>query len=343
MNAEAADAIHTYALTSPLSTLTHGDVIVREEWQGSDNLLWRLGVAPNGASDPSPDVVIKMYMDAGWVRGRREHEAQQLFAPLGLAPQPLWFDRDAELLPRQVVGYSYVDGAAPDMADPAIRQAIAVAIARVHASDAAAMPRVSPNPMNFDTFWTLLQENVATVRADLDGNAAFIAALDALLRSAGNVAAAAAPLWANAVPTPIHGEFSPENTLIAPTGVIFVDWELSGLGDPALEVARFVQGHLVEPAARDAWLTAYLAACNAPGMAERIAIYRRLLPIEWLCLLLGGLEDAVTTFGAEIRADMVNLVTAVFAAAASAMEVAETPSRYAIERLLQSFEAGGKS
>ncbi len=343
MNAEAADAIRTYAVTSPLSTLHGRDLIVREEWQGSDNLLWRLGVEANGAVEAVADTVIKMYMDAGWVRGRREFEAQQLFAPLGLAPQPLWFDRDAELLPRQVVAYQYVDGSPPDMADPGVQHAMAEAIARVHASDAAAMARISPNPMGFETFWTLLQENVATVRRELGDNTQLIQPLDALQRAAAALAEASAPLWANAAPTPVHGEFSPENTLITPSGVTFVDWELSGLGDPALEIARFVQGHLVEAHVREQWLQSYHAAFSTPELAERIAVYRRLLPVEWLCLLLGGLEDAVSTFGAEIREDMIKLVDAVFAAAGGALEVDVQPGRAAIEELLDSLIAGGNA
>jgi hypothetical protein len=342
MNSEAADAIRTYAVTSPLSTLAGRDVIVREEWQGSDNLLWRLGVASNGAQEPVADTVLKMYMEAGWVRGRREYEAQQLFSPLGLAPQPLWFDRDAELLPRQVVGYAYVDGSPPDMADPGVQAAVAQAIARVHATDAAELARVSPNPMGFKTFWTLLQENIATVSTDLAPFPDLVRGMTELQTAASALAAEAAPLWANATPTPIHGEFSPENTLITPRGVTFVDWELSGLGDPALEVARFAQGHLVETATREQWLATYLAAFNPPQMAERIALYRMLLPIEWLCLLLGGLEDALATFGPEIRNDMIKLVDAVFAAAGSAVDAPNQPSRSAIEHLLDSLAAGGK-
>ena len=341
MNTEAADAIRTYALTSPLSTLAGSDLVVREEWQGSDNLLWRLSVASNGVAEPAADTVIKMYMDAGWVRGRREFEAQQLFAPLGLAPKPLWFDRDAELLPRQVVAYAYVAGSPPDMADAQVRRALALAIATVHASDAGAMPRVSPNPMGFDTFSTLLQENIATVRTDMAHNSAIAKALDALQAAAASLAVDAASLWANAAATPVHGEFSPENTLIVPGGVTLLDWELSGLGDPALEVARFVQGHLVDNAARAAWLETYLTAYSAPGLADRIAIYRRLLPTEWLCLLLGGLEDALHTFGADIRDDMIKLVDAVFAAAAEALDVPAKPERTSIEHMLDALIAGG--
>lgn len=342
MNAEeAADEIRMYAQTSPLSTLTGRDVTVRAELAGSDNLLWRLSASGNGAAGEPTDVVIKMYMDAGWVRGRREHEAQQLFAPLGLAPQPLWFDRDAESLPRQVVGYRWVEGDAANMRDAGVRRAVAEAIARVHATDTAALSRYSPNPMGIETYWTLLQESMVTVCADLEGEPELATALDGLMRAATALARDSVPLWANAAPTLVHGEFSPENTLVGPTGVTFVDWELSGLGDPALEVARFVQGHLVD-AAQQEWLAEYRAGFDAPGLADQIDVYRRLLPVEWLCLLLDGMEEALNTYGPEIREDMLALVDAVFRAATGAFDGAARPGRDAIQRWLQTQLTGGK-
>ncbi len=340
MNAEeVADEIRMYAQTSPVSTLAGRDVVVRGELQGSDNLLWRLSAS--GGNDAPDEVVLKMYMDAGWVRGKREHEAQQLFAPLGLAPQPLWFDRDPELLPRQAVGYTWVEGAPVDMADRTIRRAMAEAIARVHATDPAAMPRFSPNPMGIETFWTLLRDNAGTVRSHLDDEPELAWPLNELLQAATAFVEQSLPLWHGAAPTPVHGELSPENTLVVPGGICFVDWELAGLGDPALEIARFIQGHLAGEEVQREWLADYLSYFDTPGMAERIAVYRRLLPIEWLCLLLDGLEEALRTYGTEIGDDMVRLVDAVFGTATDAFPGTTRPGRYAIQRRLRNIMAGG--
>ncbi len=100
---DLTQAVHTYLTTAPTSQFVGAEVEIRSHWQGADNLLWHV-VAPRG------EAVLKLFLDAGQARSRRQFDGQQLFGPLGLAPQPLWVDRYPEGLSRQVLVYRWVNG-----------------------------------------------------------------------------------------------------------------------------------------------------------------------------------------------------------------------------------------
>ena len=66
-------------------------------------MLWRV-------ESRGQEAVLKLSLDAGQVRSRREFDGQTLLAPFGLAPPPLWLDRIPETLPRSVLVYRWVAG-----------------------------------------------------------------------------------------------------------------------------------------------------------------------------------------------------------------------------------------
>jgi hypothetical protein len=81
-----------------------------------------------------------------------------------------------------------------------------------------------------------------------------------------------------------------------------------GLGDGALEVARFLHVHrqLVAPPLVDAWLDAYLDSLGDATAPARIELYRRqLLPLQDAVYLLnGGVKlSAEERQSPELRAD----------------------------------------
>lgn len=314
MNAEESttEAVREYLASAPGSLLAGRDVRVAERWQGADNLLWR--VDAEGAQ-----AVAKLYLDAGWVRGRRQHDAHLAFAPLGLAPQPLWFDREPEGLKHQVVVYAYAPGREPDTASSADMDAIGEAIAAVHWGGSASIARIAPHPLTLTTFGAILEAGVQGAQkwianARLPGLAEAFADLAS---AAFRVIDEAAPLWQGAAPVPIHGDLILENMLADGGRVLFLDWELCGLGDPSLETARFLTATpFADESARERWLSAYLKRSGSALLARRIAIYRTLLPFEYLVTILTGVRE----HGAELddgdRSDLLLLLDTLFTRAA---------------------------
>lgn len=316
-----APASHFYGLAAAIT----------ETWQGSDNVLYRVRATDlHGGNDV--DAVVKLYPDAGYVRGRRQYDAQLAFSLLGLAPRPIWFDKEPENLAWPLLVYPWAAGATPTGAEPGTLTALACAAAAVHAADAGTLTRYAPHAMSLQSWWQVQGQTAETVARRLAAIPELGGPFAALAERARANVAAALPLWAGAGLVTVHGDFALENVLAGEGGrVILLDWEMSGLGDPALEVARFLaQTPLDLPGWEDAWLAEYLAAFDRPGLAERIATYRALLPCEWLCRLLDGLHqveaDGAEALTAAERADLRTLIAAVWQRAAAALGAEPPPA-----------------
>ena len=279
--------IHRYLTTAPASHFVGQTVTVLDAWEGSENLLWRVECRGQAA-------VVKLYLDAGQARGRRQFDAHERYAPFGLAPRPLWFDRYPEGLSRQLLVYEWTPGDPLSVAEPAQAAALALAIARVHQADPSTVRRFCPNPLNLDYFWRILRGGMGSAQQWLmhATDNPLGAWLAQLTTRAERLVQAALPLWGAAQPTPVHGDLRPENVLYRFGDAILLDWELFGLGDPALDVARLLQQSRpeLERAGQTEWLAHYLAVVEQPGLGERIAAYDQLLPLQAASFLLNGLR-----------------------------------------------------
>ncbi len=286
---DLSTTIHTYLTTAPTSGFNGQDVTVLEEWRGTNNLLWR--VACSGQ-----EAVLKLFLDAGQARSRRQFDGQQSFAPLGLAPRPRWYDRYPVGLARQVLIYDWAPGHRFDPTNGATVFALADALARVHGSDPGEVMRFSPNPINLDYLWRMLRTSITQI----DGWLATLKS-PALQQAFGQTAGAATarinralPLWEGAPPAPVHGDLVMENIVVSFGNPVLVDWELFGLGDPAQEAAGFLlhARSQLDPALHARWLETYLAGMAQPGLAERIAVYLQVLPFRNLCRLLESVRQS---------------------------------------------------
>lgn len=281
-------SIHTYLTTAPTSHFLDQRVDMVDHWQGRDNLLWRV-------TCQGQEAVVKLYLDAGQARSRRQFDGQQLFAPLGLAPQPLWYDRHPTGLSRQLMIYRWVPGALIDPGNLPQLFSLAQSVAQLHGGDVSEVRRFCPNPLNLDYLWRILHSGIGPVQRWLQeqGAAALLALLDQLFTAAAQVVEAALPWWVGVPPAPVHGDLRLENVIDSFGAAVLLDWEMFGLGDPALEVANFLylsQGDLAVTG-QEEWLAQYLTHFDQPGLAQRIAVYRRILPLQSVCFLLGGLRD----------------------------------------------------
>lgn len=289
--------IQSYLSQAPTSEFRGLDVAIVDHWEGRDNLLWRIE-ARRAAADghaAAQTAVLKLFLDAGQARSRRQYDGQTIFAPLGIAPQPLWYDRYPEGLSRQIMVYRWAPGEAPAPTDEQHLHELARAVSMVHGGDAGEVRRVSPNPINLDYLWRLLagstQKNVAWLGRL--GQTAMADAFTGLGDAAAALVANALPLWHGVPPAPVHGDLRLENAVIGPGGCVLLDWEMFGLGDPAQEAAHFLElsKHEMTATQQATWLDLYLATMDQPGLDARVAVYRHVAAYRAVSFLLDGLRE----------------------------------------------------
>ncbi|MEM7133583.1 MAG: aminoglycoside phosphotransferase family protein [Chloroflexota bacterium] len=289
MDQQLSQDIHTYLATASSSEFCQQEVEILEGWEGSENLLWQ--VQSNGQ-----EAVLKLFLDAGQARSRRQYDGQQSFASLGIAPRPLWFDRYPHGLARQVLVYEWMPGELLNPAESNGMLSLAQSIAQIHSGDPNDVRRFSPNPVNLDYFWRVQQGSFGPIHSWLNDHNGHNLSIhfSTLAERAETLVEAALPLWSGSSPAPVHGDLKLENCLSHFGSTALLDWELFGIGDPALDVARFLhfsQQEIAEEMA-ESWLDHYLSMADQPGLAQRIGVFQRLLIFQSLCYILDGLRSA---------------------------------------------------
>jgi thiamine kinase-like enzyme len=91
--------------------------------------------------------------------------------------------------------------------------------------------------------------------------------------------------WSKTSPTLCHVDANFRNILRRPGQWSSVDWENSGWGDPAFEIAELMThpAYLDIPASRWAWVAdAYASRVDDPSVRERIDVYYRVLLVWWV-------------------------------------------------------------
>lgn len=295
------DEVLTYLKSAPAGVFGGQRIELLDHWAGSTNLLWRVDCR-------GQEAVLKFYLDAGQVRSRREFDGQTLLSPYGLAPQPLWLDRIPETLPRSVLVYRWVEGEPFDAGDEDQWLAMAGALAQVHAAPVDGVHRFSPHPVNLAFFWSVLGPSLPPLQNWLASRRLVrLTGLLGRLHGRGQqIVNEALPLWDQA-PVAVHGDLRLENVLDSFGAPVLLDWEQFGLGDPALEVARFLheQRHAAPAPLLEEWLDAYLDGSEDETIDLRIAFYQQLLPLQDAAYLLsGGMKlSAEDRRAPELRAD----------------------------------------
>jgi hypothetical protein len=310
-------AVHAYLTGAGGSAFSGKPVEMLAAWSGDDHLLWR--VACRGQ-----EAVVKLFLDAGQARSRRQFDGHTLMHPHDLAPAPLWVDRYPEGLARQLCVYVWCDAAAltpglRDNRDDGLN-AFANGVARLHSAPLTDLRRFSPHPLNLDVHWRIASSGFAQAVAALPDTLPLRATLAAILQAAHSAVSLALPLWRTAQPAPVHGDLRLEHALWDGVRLHLVDWELFGLGDPALDIARFLHRATATlgAGASERWLQRYLDQVDIPDLDVRIAAYRRLLPLDDIAFLIQGLHRyAGDPALAAALPDLTNALSASIAAAAA--------------------------
>lgn len=226
---------------------------------GSSNRAIRL-------RDARQDVVVRIAGDAATVLGvdcESELTMQRLAAGLGLAP--------AILIARPTDGLLVMQHAAgreltyEDLHEPAMLQRIGAWLARLHAAPSPALPAIDTGAR---AAGYLAQMIAMQAPAPAEAIAARLAARRRALSAPARI-------------VPCHHDLHFGNLVDAPGGLLAIDWEYAGPGDPAADIAACIGYHALEPDEVDALLAGY-------GAADA-TLRQRLSALQWIfdCLWYG--------------------------------------------------------
>ena len=247
---------------------------------GANNRVYRAVSRENGQA-----LAIKFYIRDARDRAGREFATLTLLHQLGhiRVPQALWLERFAD------------------------RPALAPAVVQTWLSG-----EVSPNPPENDADWHRLIEHlravhqvrpqpgrelsdvVLTMNSAADGlhaideqMALFPASAQppALQRLRAAAQAYTWPTWPKPQQCLCRGDTNTSNFVRSPTGWGSVDWEYSGWGDPAFEVADLMAMPPYQTVSEDRWawvLALYMADVTDPYFELRVQTYRRIMFLWWV-------------------------------------------------------------
>jgi aminoglycoside phosphotransferase (APT) family kinase protein len=242
-------------------------------------------------------LIAKEYMSDEELDGPlNEYRALRLVEPLDIAPRPVFFDPSLG----QVVVYEFLDGTMWDRRVPSAAELSSLADrwVELHSLPIEGLWIGRGQARNAPT-------QVLRLRAPIERYAAWAAGGDAARRDAAATCLRALerglvnglPLIPEVAPLCFcRSDARFANVIARPDGRVgLVDWEDSGLRDPARELADLLlhpnQEDLFDTDGWQPFLDRYLAsrAANA-GFAERLRGYMALFPVFWLGVLL---DDAL--------------------------------------------------
>jgi aminoglycoside phosphotransferase (APT) family kinase protein len=261
-------------------------------WQG-----WHIRVVPSGnnlifrVTRDANDWAVKFTIRDERNRAWREFKALCLLESLGLpvAPRPIWFDQERYRLP--VVVQTWIDGIALNSppADDVTWTNLLLAYHEVHqvTGEAIRDRGIALQPCG------LVTEQPEKAVAGLFKFLASIPSedqprdlIDLLVRLEGLT------LPSIQVTRGLcHGDATVRNMLQTISGVALVDWEYSGLCDPAHEVAKIMAHPHAKDVSEDRWqwlIERYAQIAGDDSLCQRIQVQYTLALIWWCVRLVYG-------------------------------------------------------
>jgi len=264
----------------PLLCYLSGNEAVAPEWQG-----WQLARIAGGhnnilfrATGHGHDVAVKFTRRDERDRAGREYYGLLAIQPLGIAPQPLLLDRDG--YPQPVVVQAWLDGevrAAPP-ADDAAWLRLLDHLAAIHAS-APASDKIGRAALTFTSAEPLRERALGGLRRVPEP-----ARSGDLCELERRIAGATSPTWPEPQLAFCRVDPNTLNFVRRPGAWASVDWENSGWGDPAFELADLLAhpAYLDVPPARREWaIDAYCALRQDFALGERACVYYALMLADW--------------------------------------------------------------
>jgi aminoglycoside phosphotransferase (APT) family kinase protein len=252
---------------------------------GFNNLLYRAeGAAGNFA--------VKFTLRDQRDRAGREYMALLALQQAGfsITPEPILLDRDS--YPQPVVVQTWLEGdVSPDPpttdADWQSLLEHLAAISRFTPSYTS-VP-LSPANMNIDSVEAgrnFIHDQVALIPPQ-----ARPVSLEDLIRRFDKIVF---PSWSEAPVALCRGDTNPSNFIRRSELWASVDWEYSGWGDPAFDIAETIThpAYLNVPPARWEWLIdTYCRLTKDPAAAVRIQVYTKIMRVWWVARWARALHD----------------------------------------------------
>ncbi len=268
-----------------LDYLSKSDSIPGEQWQGwqitpitggANNLLYR-------AKSSEGDFAIKFCMRDQRDRAGREYDSLLALeqANKAIAPHPVLLDRDR--YPNPVVVQSWLEGEVnrtPPVTDADWGMLI---------GHFAAIHSVTPDQIDMNIRNAFLNAHSAENCREQVRDQVSRLPLDARPRSLQNFVEKLEntrfPEWERAPKTLLRTDPNIANFIRRPDFWASVDWENSGWGDPAFEIADLIThaAYWEVPQTRWDWvIDTYCTLVSDPNIHVRIQTYRKILLVWWL-------------------------------------------------------------
>ncbi len=278
--------------------------------RGMNNAVYQVGLleaVPTPGSLPPAVYAVKLFVPDERQRAERELSALQLLARAGLdlAPQPLVFDPTCQVAPYPALVCTWLPGEPlPPTLEAATLAALLDSFQRlsdlqpglVAGFGAADLPIAWFHWLQRQPYLDELDGFMASLGSWLGrfspGGAALETRLAALLAQLRQIwQGNQAPIEGSAFPLCLaHVDMNLNNYIAGPDGrVRCVDWEFSGWGDPALELAdlRWHASLAGLTPTQHAWLRQhYRPPAGDPHFWQRVALWDALLLVRWPFLIL---------------------------------------------------------
>jgi aminoglycoside phosphotransferase (APT) family kinase protein len=275
-------------------TWTERGVTVRRVAGGANNAVYRV-------ETDGEQFACKLCVDDGRQRARREYGALGLLQAIGLdlAPQPLWLDESCSVVPYPAVAYRWLRGT-PLGPNPTARQLAALI------DSIQCLHNIEPGDVELRDAWfhwfdfapylgelqTLLSDyGPWLVNADTQGRQLRRRLTRLVEDCSAFVAGSQADPSRERVPLRLcRVDPNLANALWCDDGRLrWVDWEYSGWGDPALDLADLRWHAALDElgsAEHDRLRDSYRRPTGDTGFQERLAVWDRLIATRWAFLIL---------------------------------------------------------
>jgi len=268
-----------------LDHLAMADLQDRTQWQqwqierirgGANNVLYRV-------TSEEADLAVKFTIRDARDRAGREYGALLALQQVGLniAPKPLLLER--ERFPQPVVVQQWLAGTVLD--EPPVHDeewgALLEHLCAIHSLTPdmlkSPLPPVVLTMLSAAGGRTRIQENVDRIPPNQRPKS-----LQMLLTHLDRTTF---PAWGQVQPHLCRGDCNANNFLRRTSGWASVDWEYSGWGDSAFELADLLTApsfRQMTPARRQWVIDTYSARSTDPAVATRIRTYYRLMLVWWV-------------------------------------------------------------